>query len=205
MHPLESLVQNRFAGTMTYKEYRLLIADLHLQGKVTGPVQNEDLLAYSKLNVHRMERWDKHADIADKTKNAVHVIDKKIDILVITEGWCGDAAQIIPVVEKIIAENKNLRTHYILRDEHPEIMDMFLTNGKSRSIPIFVFMDEEGKVIGKYGPRPAMAQHLIDRWKSEGVDSQQLKEKLHLWYARDKHTEIEREFREELDKATREN
>lgn len=193
MNALEKLIASNYEGAMSYTQYRKLIDDLHEQGKVTGPNQDPNLLEYSKLNVHRMDRWDKHTHLADETIAKLKAVDKPIDVLVITEGWCGDAAQIVPVVQKMLDENPNFRSHYILRDDNLEIMDMFLTNGKSRSIPIFVLF-ENGKVLGKYGPRPKPSQELIDQLKAEGADFEVVKEKLHLWYARDKHRAIESEF-----------
>jgi thiol-disulfide isomerase/thioredoxin len=193
MNALQTLINNGFEGTMDYAAYRKLIDTLHEAGKVTGPNQTPELLEYSKLNVHRMDRWDKHASFSDNTVQALQGLDKNLDILVITEGWCGDAAQIVPVIEKLSKLSNKIRTHYILRDENLEIMDMFLTNGKSRSIPIFVII-ENGQVLGKFGPRPAPAQELIDQLKAENAGMDVIKEKLHLWYARDKHKAIEEEF-----------
>lgn len=200
MNALEKMIATNFEGSMSYTAYRKLIDDLHAEGKVTGPNQDPHLLEYSKLNVHRMDRWDKHTHLSEETIARVKSISKKLDILVITEGWCGDAAQIVPVIQVIANQNENLQTHYILRDEHLEIMDMFLTNGKSRSIPVFVLI-ENGKVLGKFGPRPLPAQELIDQLKEEGADFEIVKEKLHLWYARDKHKAIEMEFLEVLNHA----
>jgi hypothetical protein len=193
MNALQSLINNDFKGAMDYAFYRNLIDTLHEQGKVTGSTQTPELLEYSKLNVHRMDRWDKHATFSETTSATIKGLDRNLDILVITEGWCGDAAQIVPVVEKLAKLSDKIRTHYILRDDNLEIMDMFLTNGKSRSIPIFVII-ENGQVIGKFGPRPAPAQELIDQLKAENAGMDTIKEKLHLWYARDKHKAIEEEF-----------
>ena len=193
MNALQTLINKGFEGTIDYAAYRKLINTLHDEGKVTGPSQSPELLEYSKLNVHRMDRWDKHASFSDNTVQAIEGLDRSLDILVITEGWCGDAAQIVPVVEKLSKISSNIKTHYILRDENLEIMDMFLTNGKSRSIPIFVVI-ENGQVVGKFGPRPVPAQEVIDQLKAENAGMDVVKEKLHLWYARDKHKAIEEEF-----------
>lgn len=193
MNALESMIASGFEGAMSYKEYREKIDRLHEEGKVTGPNQTEDLLTYSKLNVHRMDRWDKHTHLSDHTKEVVGKIDKSVTFLVLTEGWCGDAAQIVPVIQQIANLNSSIQTKYILRDESLEIMDMFLT-GTGRSIPIFILIDEKGKVLGHYGPRPRKAQELISQLKADNADMDVIKEKLHLWYARDKHQELEMEF-----------
>jgi hypothetical protein len=193
MNALESLIATGFEGAMSYREYRELIHKLHAENKVTGANQSEELLAYSKMNDTRMDRWDKHTKLAEATIEAIKSDKRKLDILVITEGWCGDSAQIAPVVEQIINQNPNWKSHFILRDDNLEIMDMFLTNGKTRSIPMFVFL-ENGVVVGKFGPRPEAGQMAMDAAKASGADSHEAKEKLHLWYARDKHQAIEKEF-----------
>lgn len=194
MNALEKLIASNFEGAYSYASYRQMIDQLHEEGKVTGPTQNDSLLAYSKMNVQRMNRWDKHAKLSEESKNVVKSISEKMTWLIITEGWCGEAAQIVPVIEKLAEENELIQTKFILRDENLEIMDMYLTNGKSRSIPIILLINQEGNVIGKFGPRPAAAQELIDQLKEEGADGEMVKEKLHLWYARDKHAHIEMEF-----------
>lgn len=197
MNALESLIASGYKEAMSYTQYRELIHTLHAENKVTGPVQNEELLAYSKMNDQRMNRWDKHTKLSDATIDAVKSDKRKLDILVITEGWCGDSAQIAPVVEQIINQNPNWKSHYILRDDNLEIMDMFLTNGKSRSIPMFIFL-ENGAEVGKFGPRPVAAQEAMDEVKASGADAHEVKEKLHLWYARDKHQAVEKEFLQAL-------
>ncbi len=197
MNVFESLIASGFEGTMSYREYRELIHSLQAENKVTGSVQSEELLAYSKLNDTRMDRWDKYTKLSDETIGAIKADKRKLDILVITEGWCGDSAQITPVIEQIINQNPNWKTHYILRDDNLDIMDMFLTNGKSRSVPMFILI-ENGEVVGKFGPRPNAAQMAMDDVKASGADAHEVKEKLHLWYARDKHQAIEKEFLQAL-------
>jgi len=188
-------------GSMTYTEFRHLMDDLHAEGKVTGPIQDENLLEYSKMNVHRMSRWDKHYDPSEKLFEAVKNIANKYTWLIITEGWCGDSAQIVPAVEKIAAFNKNISVSYILRDDNLEIMDLFLTNG-GRSIPIILCLDEENNIAWKWGPRPAKGQELLIELKAADVPIEEQKERLHLWYARNKQQALEVEFLELLGKMS---
>ncbi|MHC8520324.1 thioredoxin family protein [Rossellomorea sp. H39__3] len=65
-------------------------------------------------------------------------------MIAITEDWCGDAMVNIPILLKL-AEAAGIEVKMILRDENLELMDQYLTNGTSRSIPIFIFIDGEGK------------------------------------------------------------
>ncbi|MFZ4785336.1 MAG: thioredoxin family protein [Flavobacteriales bacterium] len=198
MNALEKLIAANYEGTMSYAEYRELVDQLLEEGKSTGPNQTDALLEYSKMNVQRMNRWDKHTKLSDETVDFFKNIKHPLHVLIITEGWCGDGAQIVPVVIKIIEQNPLIQEHIILRDEHLEIMDMFLTDGKSRSVPMFIFIDENGKVVSKFGPRPKAAIEMMDQLRAEGMDAHDVKEKLHLWYARDKHQAIEHDIIEAL-------
>jgi len=94
----------------------------------------------------------------------------------------------------------NIQARYILRDENLEIMDEFLTNGKSRSIPKLICLDAQSlDVLGSWGPRPGNAQKLYDEWRSvEGIAYQDVAEKLHKWYAKDRTRSMQAEFAEKI-------
>src|SRR6476620_8632964 len=128
--------------SMTYADYVKLIDDLLLEGKTTGPNQSEAMLGYAKLNRQRMHRLEKTVDLSAELKEAARRLERKLIWLVITEGWCGDAAQNIPVIEKIASASSNIETRYVLRGENVELIDRFLTGG-ARSIPKLIALDAE--------------------------------------------------------------
>ena len=67
--------------------------------------------------------------------------------MVISEGWCGDAAQILPVINKMALVSNKIEFRIVLRDENPALMDAFLTNG-GKAIPKVIMIDNEsGEVI----------------------------------------------------------
>jgi hypothetical protein len=85
--------------------------------------------------------------------------------IVLTADWCGDAALNVPVLQRM-AEESNIELHFLIRDENLELMDQYLTNGKSRSIPIFIFIDQEGKETMVWGPRAPHVEDLVTSLKS---------------------------------------
>src|SRR5690349_7850356 len=91
-----------------YDEYRRLINALIMIGKSTAKKDSENLLEYSKLNVTRMNRLDKTIELIPELEELVEKIDAPQTWLTLTEGWCGDAAQIVPVFEKIAQLNSNI-------------------------------------------------------------------------------------------------
>jgi hypothetical protein len=181
-----------------YTTYRALIDQLLLEGKVTGPEQSEDLTHYTTLNVHRMNRVDKTSTISEELKAVLSQIIKPQTWLVISEGWCGDAAQIVPFFHVIENQFSKIQVRFVLRDENLELMDQFLTNG-GRAIPKLLILDQEtNELLAHWGPRPAEAQALINDLKSANADMTEIKEKLHLWYGRNKSQALQIELAEVL-------
>lgn len=189
----------------TYPEYRELINRLMEQDKTTGDNHSEAMLHYTKMNVHRMNRLDKKTEIAPRLFERLTRVERPLTWLILTEAWCGDAAQALPAVQKMADVTKKIQTRYILRDEHLEIMDQFLTNGRSRSVPKLICLDSQTlDVLGTWGPRPETAQVLYDEWRSkEGVKYPEVAEKLHKWYSKDKTNSVQKEILRKLDEWER--
>lgn len=179
---------------LSYAAYRQLMNDLLAEGKVTGEEQRPDLTDYTRLNVARMNRVEKQCVIGEALSNAIQQIQEPQNWVVITEGWCGDAAQLVPLFHKMAELNKNIQLTLVLRDENLWLMDQFLTNGKSRSIPKLIALNANSEVIWHWGPRPIAAQELINELTSNGTDAELLKEKLHGWYAKDRTNSAQQEL-----------
>ena len=180
--------------SMTYAEYIKLIDDLLIDGKTTGEVQSEAMFNYGKLNRQRMHRLEKTVKLNDSLKEKAGKIGRKMIWLIITEGWCGDAAQNIPTIEKIAAESKSIETRYVLRDENLELINAYLTNN-ARSIPKLIALDAETlQEIGTWGPRPQTAMNYYDEMKHQGLEKPQIMENLQRWYLQDKEKSLQSEF-----------
>ncbi len=195
---METSFESYLLKAMNYTTYRQLVEQLLKQGKVTGSEQSNDLVKYTELNIHRMNRVEKTGVISEELKNTLQHIKEKQQWLVISEGWCGDAAQIVPFFSVIAAQSPNIQLKIVLRDENPELIDRFLTNG-GRAIPKLLILNEKGdRLMAHWGPRPAEAQKIITQLKNEQVDMETIKEKLHLWYAKNKNIALQQELIETL-------
>ena len=189
---------------MTYDAYRQLTDELLAQGKTTGENHSEAMIHYTQLNVARMNRLDKTTRLLEATREQLQHVNRPMIWLTLTEAWCGDAAQIIPVLQKIAGASELVELRLILRDEHPEIMNAFLTNG-GRSIPKVILLDAQTlDVLGSWGPRPAVVQEMVMAAKAD-LDVltdkedkkkryQELAAAAQLWYAKDKTRSIQQEF-----------
>lgn len=178
-----------------YDSYRSLVDELLAQGETTGPDNSEAMLHYTKMNVQRMNRVDKTTVLSEELLSTVQDIQGKYRFLVITEGWCGDAAQIVPIINKIVsAAPDKFDLRLTLRDKNLPLIDAHLTNG-GRAIPVLLVLNEADElVLPKWGPRPAVLQNLMAEWKKDGVEMPELAEKLHGWYAKDKTVTTQQEL-----------
>jgi hypothetical protein len=178
----------------TFAEYLKLIDDLLVKGETTGANQSEAMFNYGKLNRQRMRRLEKTIKLNESLKGKARRNNRKMIWLIITEGWCGDAAQNIPVIEKIAAENTNIETRYVLRDENLELMDKYLTYG-ARSIPKLIALDAETfEEIGVWGPRPQAAMDYFFEMKAQGLEKPQMMENMQRWYLQDGERSLQAEI-----------
>ncbi|HEY0458808.1 MAG TPA: thioredoxin family protein [Pyrinomonadaceae bacterium] len=184
---------------MTFAGYIKLIDDLLLDGKTTGTNQSEAMFGYGKLNRRRMHRLEKTVSLDESLREKVQNNKRKMIWLVITEGWCGDAAQNIPIIEKIAAESALIETRYVLRDENLELMDAYLTNN-ARSIPKLIALDAATlAVIGTWGPRPKESMDLFIELRERGLEKPLIMENLQRWYIADENRTIRKEFEKLLE------
>ncbi|MCC3156059.1 thioredoxin family protein [Hymenobacter sp. 15J16-1T3B] len=190
------LTPERLASAYTYLTYRQLIDELLAQGRTTGPNQSEALTAYAKLNEQRMSRLDKTVQLLPELTDELARLQGQYVWLVLTEGWCGDAAQIVPVLDTIArASGGHLSTRYLLRDENLDLMDRYLTGGTSRSIPKLVVLRADTLTeVAQWGPRPAEAQALLLALKAQGATHEEYAERIHAWYAKDKTRSTQQEL-----------
>lgn len=184
---VRQLIEEALPKATSYKEYKILVEALAKQGLSTGNEQTASLANYTKLNDRRMKRLDKTVKLTDEMIEKAKAYTRNVTWLVLTESWCGDAAQTMPVMEKFAELSKNIDFNVLLRDEHMALMDQFLTNG-SRSIPKLIAFDTDTKeVIGEFGPRPSAAIKMVEEYKAaHGKLTPEFKQDLQIWYNKDK-------------------
>jgi len=143
------------------------------------------------------QNWSRQTRLYKKAKFEQQLLEKvskenQKKWLVISEHWCGDASQIVPLFQKFADLSKgNIELRFVYRDENPELIDAHLTDGRSRSIPIVLSLNEEFNVEKVYGPRPAEAQTLTQKLISSG-ESYNIP--LHTWYAKDKQVSLKKDL-----------
>jgi hypothetical protein len=182
------------AQAMSYNGYMQLSEQLVAEERTSGPNQSAPYVHYTKLNFQRMKRLNKTVEVPAQLTKLLQQKATNWRWMTITEPWCGDAAQCVPVIEKLALAAGGVETLYILRDEHPTVMDAYLTNG-GRAIPKLICLDEKGAEVFTWGPRPAVIQEVMNRLKADGVtEISEIVEAIQKAYNDDKQNGIYQEF-----------
>jgi hypothetical protein len=191
---MKKIIEKSLENSYTYQQFRNLVSHLLTENKSTGNIQSEEITAFSSLNDSRMKRLDKTIKISDKTSIAMNTISQPQTWLVIAEGWCGDAAQNLPIIHKIAETSNLVNLKVVLRDDNEDLMNLFLTNG-GKSIPKLVVLDKNNNVLNTWGPRPTIAAQMVANYKIEyGVIDANLKQNLQVWYNKNKGENIQDDF-----------
>ncbi len=154
-----------------------------------------------------LERWWRAAESyedylgrVDKNRDLWHDVHQRVRLpddlpaasevipcayfLALSEDWCGDAVNTLPVAAHL-ARHYGIEMRVLERDANLELMDRYLTDGRSRSIPIVIALDCDFRELGRWGPRPAELQ----RWvlgEGMALQSRERYREARRWYARDK-------------------
>jgi hypothetical protein len=183
---MKSIIQSALQNSHSYTEYRIIVSKLISEGKSTGKEQSADLLHYSELNEVRMKRLEKTLKLDPEVEITLQNLKSNQTWLVISEGWCGDAAQILPIIKLMSEASENIDLKLVFRDENDALMNQFLTNG-AKSIPKLLVLDESFNLINHWGPRPEGAKNLIIEYKAKhGIVDEVAKIALQKWYLDDK-------------------
>ena len=157
----------------------------HIKDVIENGDKEKDTYEYYPLNLTRIERLLKKIELSDAQKEKLATLDREVILVEITEGWCGDASQILPVVENIVEESDKLTSRIVLRDSN-DLIENYLTNG-GKAIPIIVGVDKETKEeLFKWGPRPEWAADILKDYKSNKIDHDEFVIELQKKYNKDK-------------------
>lgn len=120
-------------------------------------------------------------------------------LIAIVADWCGDGSSTVPVFAKLADQAGCLELRVIERDDNPDVMDRYLTNG-ARSIPIVIVLDADSQELGHWGPRPAELQSWVMRNKDSMPKDERYRH-VRRWYAKDKGVSILTEMVDLIERA----
>jgi hypothetical protein len=159
---------------------------------------NDEVREHAKLWRGVWERTRSPAEQLDRLSG----IGGSWRLLVLSEDWCGDASNTVPVLARLAEEAPQLELRILKRDENLDLMDLYLTNG-SRSIPLAIVLDESGTPVGRWGPRPVELQEMVIREKRAGVrPMSEVYKDTRRWYAMDRGGTTIRELVDRIEEAS---
>ncbi len=192
-----AITPDLLASAMTYPEFIARSKTLLAEGKTTSddPHYNTDrILQLTDLNFHRISRLDRTTVLQPELIQAAQAVSEPWTWLVLVESWCGDVAQCLPVINHIAGQNSLITLKLLLRDKNLPVMDAYLTHG-GRSIPKLICLTTSTLTeLGTWGPRPAVLQTLMTNWKADELPFDELLERIHGWYAKDRTQTLQTEF-----------
>ena len=149
------------------------------------------------------ELWTSMERIAQVPEWATEVVrstGEKFNILVIAEDWCGDGSSTIPYLAKLALATRSIEVRVLRRDEHPAVMDQYLTDG-ARAIPIVIVLNRHLEELGHWGPRPRELQAWVKRERAK-TGMKPPYPQIRRWYARDRGESTLREVLQLLEKRS---
>ncbi|MBL4707261.1 MAG: thioredoxin family protein [Flavobacteriales bacterium] len=189
MNPKEIIAKG-----MSASAYHDLLGRIVESGKYKNEEKGSSLYEFIKLNHMRTKRILKQTKIPTELFENIKSVRSNYYWVVLSEPWCGDSANILPIISKLSDMNDRIELNVLLRDEHPEIMDQFLTNG-TRAIPKLICFDEDYSIVGEWGPRPAVLKERVNCIKNKkSISSDELKEQIQIWYNADKGNSVYNEL-----------
>ncbi|HET9708037.1 MAG TPA: thioredoxin family protein [Gemmatimonadales bacterium] len=143
--------------------------------------------AFVRDAVTNRELWksmDRIVHIPEWAITAVRSAGEKFNLLVLAEDWCGDGSSTIPYLAKLATLTRSIEVRVLRRDEHPAVMDRYLTDG-ARAIPIVIVLNRQLEELGHWGPRPADLQAWVRNERAK-TGMKPPYPQIRRWYARDK-------------------
>lgn len=188
--------------SFNYSEYKTFFGELVMQGATTGSNQSDRLIQYTKLNLSRSKRVDKNFKPLKETSDFFKDFNRDIKLKIITEPWCGDAAQIVPALAGLAELSEKIETEIVLRDENEELMNQHLTNGR-KAIPVAIIINaKNNETLGHWGPRPVVAQQMVMDYKAKPENERpkfdDFVQEMQQWYNKDKTASIQNEVIQKL-------
>lgn len=188
-----------FPEGLNYENYIEVTEDaLESEIEIDDP---KELVQYYAINLQRMRRIHKTFKFNKAQQRRIDANELDFKFLIISEGWCGDASQIVPVVDRL-AEALKVECKFVLRDEHLDLMENYKTNN-ALSIPIIIGVDSEGEELFRFGPRTERGMELLTNFKDnpDRISKEEFHENLQRYYNDNKGEDVINELLDLIDES----
>lgn len=191
---LNQTLKNYWDTAVSYSEYKKIITQEAEKNINAEEEEIKHLAEFTQLNLTRIHRLDKTLSLSEEIIQKLEKVKQKFHLLIISEGWCGDASQIIPAINTLVENSAFLEMKITFRDQN-ELIDQYLTNG-GKAIPILIILNKNFEEITHWGPRPQQGLDLLHKFKSspETYPKEQFHKDLQVFYNHDKGFSVQNEI-----------
>jgi hypothetical protein len=143
----------------------------NLESKLRTGLKPQQFIDGMTKNKEKFVEWsDAFVWENEEDKEFFESLNNRDDLrcLALIADWCGDVIRNVPVVFRAL-EISGIPTEVLIKEEHQDVMEQFLTGG-GEAIPIIIFTDFSGHVLGHWGPRPKHVQSVMNQFKQENPD-----------------------------------
>lgn len=121
---------------------------------------HEQWKAQMTRNRERYEANEAGLTLTEEDLAPFRRLPRRVNVLMLAEDWCGDVIANSPIVGRIASEVDTLNLRVFLRDQNEDIMNLYLNQGKYKSIPTVVFYDDDFNELARWIERPASVTAL---------------------------------------------
>ena len=193
---LQTITPAVLTNTLTFDQYLQLMQDIVTE-KIPrqGMYEADSTFRYTQSNLERTTLVMKEIVLNQKLYNSLSELQEEWIWLVLSEPWCGDASWGLTALYMIAQSTDNIDFRVLLRDEYPEIIAAYQTNG-GNAIPKMVCLRKSDlKELGTWGPRPQVLQQMVLNYKQDAhFDFKESVRKIHAWYLQDMTKTIQHEI-----------
>lgn len=154
----------------------------------------EEMLAAATSSVELYRNFRSRAEAPAEYAERIGATGRRWHLLVISEDWCGDSVNIVPWIDALASASAQTAMRIIRRDDNPDLMDQHLTDGRARSIPIVLVLDDQFVERGWWGPRPGPLQEWFKTAEAQALPKPERYKELRVRYARDRGRSIMEEL-----------
>ena len=160
------------------------VREFALRDRYRAGASFEEMLGSVERNVELWNAVWRHSKVDDEFVGRVVALPGDWHLLVLSEDWCGDAVNTVPVLARLAERTPNVDLRVLGREANPDLMDSHLT-GSSRSIPVVIALDQTFEERGWWGPRPTVLQRWVSG-QGQLLEKTARYREARTWYARDR-------------------
>ena len=137
------------------------------RARFTQGLTYDEFKSQMARNRERLEENERAVELDKEDLAPFRALPRAVKVVVLAEDWCGDVVANLPVLGRLAKDSGKLDVRIFLRDQNDDIMQRYLNKGQFKSIPVFVFFDDDFRELGHWIERPASVTEVRAKRRRE--------------------------------------